>query len=512
MIAELICFIVVAYIAIKIYWEQSIRPWSHFEPIPYKVYPLIGQLPNLSQLDDEAFCKEHFKWLDDKETKKLFLGTQKYLLTRDIKLIEKLLMSNTNIRKSDAYWILKDWLGSSILLTTGSHWRNKRKMMTPSFHFDILNDFFPTIETFTLKLCEHFENLAINGLSFDAYKVMKWHSIGVMCQTILGVEMGDFLEAAFNGVQQNDNAEMETIKFVECIEFILHFVNLRGKCIWYWNKHILKLFPIGREYFKRLDFVKKFGTNLIEKRIEKLKNDSLVKDPSASNAENKRVIFLDKLLTNLNKGEVTVESLFYDTQTFIFAGYDTVGTGLSWCLFMLGSNPQHQAKAYDEAQKIRKLGLPIDQATKEMKYIECCIKESLRIHPPVPLASRILDEGFTIDGVDYPKDTNIGFDILALQRDPKIWPNAEIFKPERFLSKESSAASSSFSFIPFSAGPRNCIGLRFAMMELKVTIYHLLLRFEIMAMQKAEELRENFGILHDVANPEGIQIKMKMRE
>ena len=384
-------------------------------------------------------------------------------------------------------------------------------MLTPSFHFNILDDFFPIIETLTFKLCENLENLAVNGQTFDACKTMKWQSIGVMCQTILGVEMGDFVEAAFKGGQL-DEEKTETVQLVECIDFILQFVATRAKCPWYWNKHILKLFPIGREYFQRLDFIKKFGTKMIEKRIEKLNNDSIEKDSmNPTDGKQKKVIFMDKMLTNIKNGEITVEDLFYDTQTFIFAGYDTVGIGLSWCLFMLGSHPGHQAKAYEEAQKVRKLGLPIDQAVKEMKYIECCIKESLRIHPPVPLPSRNLDEAFTIDGIEYPKETSIGFCILALQRNPKIWQDASTYKPERFLSTESSANPNTFSFIPFSAGPRNCIGMMFAMMELKVTIYHLLLRFEILAIQKAEELRETIGVLHGVANPEGIQVKLKMR-
>ncbi|XP_066911621.1 cytochrome P450 4V2-like [Clytia hemisphaerica] len=510
MIIELVGFLLLVYFAVKLYWQRLSAPWNHFDPIPFKIYPFIGQLPGLSQLNEEDFFREHFKWLGDKDTKIMWLGVDKYLITRDQKVIEKLLVSNTNITKSVSYWILNDWLGSSLLLTTGIHWRNKRKMLTPSFHFNILDNFFPTIENLTTKLCESLEKLAVKGDAFDACKAMKWHSIGVMCQTMMGVEMGDFLEAAFKGVKCADEEKTEIVHFVESIDFILEFVITRSKCLWYWNKHILKLFPIGKQYYQRLDFIKKFGTTMIEKRIEKLKNDSEEDIPSNIDSRNKKVIFLDKMLTNINKGEVTVEDLFYDTQTFIFAGYDTVGIGLSWCLFMLGSHPKHQALAYEEAQRIRNLGIPIDQAVKEMKYIECVIKESLRIHPPVPLPSRNLDEGFNVDGIHYPKGTTIAFDILALHRDSKIWEDAGTFRPERFSSNESSA-SSTFSFIPFSAGPRNCIGMRFAMMELKVTMYHLLSRFEILAMQKTEELRETIGILHGVANPEGIQIKLKVR-
>ena len=85
-----------------------------------------------------------------------------------------------------------------------------------------------------------------------------------------------------------------------------------------------------------------------------------------------------------------------------------------------------------------------------------------------------------------------------------------MFKPERFLETLDSA-SSPYTFIPFSAGPRNCIGQKFAMMELKTTIYHILLDYHVNALQKEEELLETVEIIHSVANEEGLLIAFATR-
>lgn len=93
-----------------------------------------------------------------------------------------------------------------------------------------------------------------------------------------------------------------------------------------------------------------------------------------------------------------------------------------------------------------------------MKLMERCIKECLRLYPSVPGIQRMAEESFTTPtGYYIPKETNIIIHIFSLHRSDKIWENPEKFDPDRFLP-ENTAKRHPFSFIPFSAGPRNCIG------------------------------------------------------
>jgi cytochrome P450 len=90
--------------------------------------------------------------------------------------------------------------------------------------------------------------------------------------------------------------------------------------------------------------------------------------------------------------------------------------------------------------------------------LECCIKESLRRHPPVPLIRRRVNEDVRLSGYNVPADTSLGIQIYALHRNEEFFPDPEAFKPERF-QPDQVIGRNPFAYVPFSAGPRNCIGM-----------------------------------------------------
>merc|ERR1719273_1268493 len=112
-----------------------------------------------------------------------------------------------------------------------------------------------------------------------------------------------------------------------------------------------------------------------------------------------------------------------------------------------------------------------------MKYLECCIKEALRLYPSVPIIGRDIEKDTYIDGQMVPKGTCVIVFVHNLHRNPIIWDKPEEFIPERFLE---SSKRHPYAYVPFSAGPRNCIGQRFAMMEEKTILSHVLRRFAMM--------------------------------
>ena len=501
MILELLALLVLLYVLIKLYWNSYTKPWSHIPNcLPQATYPFIGNIPFLVGSTGDQFLKMHIEWLKKSSICTLWVGSRPNILSNDVKVFEYILSSSAIISKSNNYWVFEDWLGNTLFTSTGSFWRKRRKLLTPSFHFNILTEFLPTIEKHSQSLVACLKDREERN-PFDVFKLMKMYTIGVILETSMGFQ-NDFVGKAFaKDENKNSKTDNEVREFLKVIDRLLVILIKRNDNPFYWYKPIFKFFPTGREYYRLLNFLDEFGRKVIEDRIEKLQTHPV--------ADEKRAIFMDRILTNIQRGEVTIEDVLNETQTFLFAGFDTVATALSWCMFMLGSHPEVQQKAYKEAKKIESLNLPNQDALKEMKYIECVIKEVLRIHPSAPIISRKIDEEIEVEGVVYPKNSTLVICILAMQRDERNWQDPLTFKPERFVNVD--GQRNPFAFVPFSGGPRNCIGQRFAMMELKLTLYHLLLNFEIVAFQKADELIETVGVIHGVLNEDGLLIQMKER-
>ena len=184
------------------------------------------------------------------------------------------------------------------------------------------------------------------------------------------------------------------------------------------------------------------------------------------------------------------EGIQEEVDTFMFEGHDTTTTALYFTTYAIGRHPDVQEKLHKEIDEI--FGNSNRQVTNDdlnaLKYLDCVIKESLRLYPPVPFISREITEDTKIGVHFIPKDSIADVLIYVLNRDEKEFPEPSLFKPERFLP-ENSLGRHAYSNVPFSAGRRNCIGQKFAMMEMKVMLANILRNFELSCDQTEDELK-----------------------
>lgn len=169
---------------------------------------------------------------------------------------------------------------------------------------------------------------------------------------------------------------------------------------------------------------------------------------------------------------------------FFLAGFDTVSTCLTFLAYELTINRDVQDKLYEEIRATSNAlgGGPLTyDAIQGMQYMDMVVSEALRMWSPAPATDRVCVRDYVVDDGDrlkftIDKGTVVFFPVAGLHRDPQYYPNPDRFDPERF-NEQNRDKINPFTYLPFGIGPRNCIGSRFALMEVKAIVYYMLLEF-----------------------------------
>ncbi|KAF3624054.1 putative protein TRIGALACTOSYLDIACYLGLYCEROL 3, chloroplastic-like isoform X1 [Capsicum annuum] len=159
------------------------------------------------------------------------------------------------------------------------------------------------------------------------------------------------------------------------------------------------------------------------------------------------------------------------------AGTDTTSITITWAMAEMMKNPNILAKAQAEVREAFRDNVTFD--VEELKYLKLVVKETLRLHPPVPLLlGRECREETKINGYTIPVKTNVMVNVWALGRDPKYWDEAERFKPERFEQCFVDFVGKNFEYLPFGSGRRMCPGMSFGLANVYLPLAQLLYHFD----------------------------------
>ncbi|XP_059301921.1 cytochrome P450 71D7-like [Lycium ferocissimum] len=163
----------------------------------------------------------------------------------------------------------------------------------------------------------------------------------------------------------------------------------------------------------------------------------------------------------------------------VAGGTDTSSKIIIWALLEMMKNPNIMANAQSEVRQVFQEKKNYDEGDLEKsKYLKLAIKETLRLHPPIPLVPKECKEQTDIDGYTIRCKTNVLVNIWALGRDPESWDDPESFIPERFENSSINFMGNHYEFIPFGAGRRSCPGMLFGLAAIEVALAQLLHHFE----------------------------------
>ena len=257
------------------------------------------------------------------------------------------------------------------------------------------------------------------------------------------------------------------------------FVSLVGRTDWLYYKT-----PTGCKYKKVCKFAHDHSKIVIKKRKEELQlgsNKGVSESELKAKKKGKYLDFLDILLiARDDEGNgLTDQEIQDEVDTFMFEGHDTTTSGMCWTLYCLAKHPEHQEKVREEVRSVLmgREWLEYDDL-KELKYTQWCIKEAMRLYPPVYFIFRRAAEDIELDGHAIPSGMSIGINIRAIHRHPDTWENPDEFDPLRFQPSNCEGRDP-YAYVPFSGGQRNCIGQNFALNEERVVIASIVNRFKL---------------------------------
>ncbi|ODM94790.1 Cytochrome P450 4c3 [Orchesella cincta] len=244
---------------------------------------------------------------------------------------------------------------------------------------------------------------------------------------------------------------------------------------------------------RRKDWQKKKGLFLKSNFIESDSNEENGKDEDWA-------CYVDFLFEQQEKGLLTEKDVQEEFSVFTVGGYETTSMVLTNTLFLLGTYPEQQAKVVAELDDVFGKGFDANSfkvtmgQVKQLKHLDFCVKEVLRLYPPVPVSPKKNNEDIQLDdGRVIPAGVQLYVSMYCIHRDPKYFPDPEAFIPERFSpDSKHYREKGSYAFIPFSVLPRSCPGQNYGVVNIKVFLAYLLKAYEWTTVTPRDKLKMSY--------------------
>ncbi len=359
-------------------------------------------------------------------------GVYNYVINHPDDIKRVLLSNHRNYTKGEGMDRVKILLGNGIMTSEGDFWRRQRRMMQPSFHRRVIDQFSTLIRNVNDKFADRWAEKAARAepinLSDDASEL----TLEIVLHSIFGSDLArletEFGANPFEVVAKEQNRDLKfAFRFRSLTKLVAELINHRRRT--------------PEEHF---DFLGMLMASRDRETDEAMSDKELI----------------DEVLT------------------LIVAGHETTAAALTWTWYLISRHPDAQGRLQAEADRTspdQTLGL---DAAESLEFTHQVLQESLRLYPPGWLITRRTLEADELGGYPIPPRTDVFISPYMLHRHPAFWSEPEEFRPERFAGPDAEERHR-FAYIPFAVGPRHCIGENIAMFEMLVHVHAMARRFRL---------------------------------
>jgi cytochrome P450 len=358
-------------------------------------------------------------------------GVYNYVINHPSDIKRVLLSNHRNYTKGEGMDRVKILLGNGIMTSEGDFWRRQRRMMQPCFHRRVIDQFGRLIHDVNEKFAARWAAQAAAGQSINLTDDVSELTLEIVLHSIFGTDL-ERLERQlganpFEVVAKEQNRDLK---------FAFRFRSL---------------------------------TKLVAELIERRRREP-----------EEHFDFLSMLMTARDResdAPMSNKEMIDEVMTLIVAGHETTAAALTWTWYLISRHPETAARLEAEADGAADGPLGLD-AAESLLFTHQVLQEALRLYPPGWLFTRRTIEADELGGFAIGPRTDVFISPYLLHRHPEFWSEPEEFRPERFAGVDAEERHK-FAYIPFSVGPRHCIGENLAMFEMLVHVHTMSRRFRL---------------------------------
>ncbi|XP_044009934.1 cytochrome P450 4C1-like [Aphidius gifuensis] len=388
------------------------------------------------------------------------MGTTTTIHINNHKFAEIILRDPKHSTKSNFYKYFEPCFGLGLLNSSGEKWNHDRKLMTPAFHFGILKEYSKVMIKKTILFNEFLEKKiqTIGNEYFDVYDSIANFSLSIIYETALGMSIDTY------GDKEKD--------YTDAIRSVFDCVTSRIRQPWLKYDLIYYQTAEGKKF--------QAAVKIVDEKCLRVKEGS------------KKKALLDILFEANEREErpLTINEIRDHVKTFMAGIQNKIHQELD---SVFGDS--NETVTTDDIAKLH--------------YLDRVIKEVLRLYPGGVRIGRYITEDVQLDKYTIPKGCNVMIHINQIHVDPKLWNDPKKFDPDRFLV-EKTAKHHPFAYIPFSAGPRNCVGQKFANLEAKIGLAEIMRKWRVKSRDTHESIKTYSSII--LRPIEGIFLKFEKRQ